>query len=116
MQGLPHPNNTQFNNLTMTQPNGLIDIPDEWTQTVSPEDTDGYILEAYQRGDGLVIAVEEGTVSEGRYAVTALPENWRDDNQPIRRYGDDGYFWTGDDINTAKTELQRILENPDGYE
>lgn len=97
-----------------TQPE-LIDIPDEWSQTIASGESDSHVLEAYQRTDGLVLAIEEGTVTGSRYAITALPENWRDDNQPIRRYGDGGYLWEGDDIDTAKEELEMILADTESY-
>lgn len=90
-----------------------IDVPDGWTQV---ETGFHQQLHAFQRRrDGLVISVEEGTVGRrhGRYAVAALPQNFRDDNQAIRRFGDNGYIHTGDDRDEAlEAALDWMEENP----
>lgn len=96
---------------TMTDSQSLIEIADGWRQVLAEDNSDAQILEAYQRlPDGLVLALEEGVVTGNRYSIAALPENWRDDNQPIREYGDNGYLWEGDDIDTGKEELETAME------
>lgn len=85
--------------------------PDGWTQTITQENNEQQILEAYQRRrDGLVLALEKGVVTGSKYSIAALPENWRDDNQPIRQYGDNGYLWEGDSIATGKSELETTMK------
>jgi hypothetical protein len=91
------------------------EVPEGWTEVDTAFDQQHH---AFMRGrDGLVLSVEEGTVgrSKGRYAVAALPENFRDDNQPIRSYGDSGYIHTGDDLDAAiEAAVEWMDEYPEG--
>jgi len=48
---------------------------------------------------------KKGTTHGNKYAVTALPQNFRDDDRPIRSYGDGGYIWEGDDIDAARAAM-----------
>lgn len=76
-------------------------LPDGWSQVDSGESHQ--IEEAYQRvSDGLVISVERGTTNESEYSATFLPENFKDDNQPLRSYGDDRYL----EVDDAKEKVE----------
>lgn len=56
-------------------------------------------LRVWRRGrDGLVLAVEERS-HRSQYVAVVLPENYQDDNVPIRRYGDRGVVEESDDLD-----------------
>jgi hypothetical protein len=82
------------------------DNTDAWVDhDISDVDSPQYIEAAQRRRDGLVLMLEKGTTHGNKYAVTALPQNFRDDDRPIRSYGDGGYIWEGDDIDTARAAM-----------
>jgi hypothetical protein len=87
-----------------------ISVPDGWTEV----DTEfGQQERAFQRRrDGLVVSIERGTTSD-QYAVSFLPQNFAEDNQAIRSYGDNGYLYSGDSLNEALEEAAEWMEeNP----
>jgi len=87
-----------------------IEAPDGWTK-LNPDDytrDTGHPFHHFRgliqrRRDGLVLAVEKGTGgrNQGPFTVVALPENFPDDDRPIRRYGDDGTIWDGHSLDEA---------------
>lgn len=87
-----------------------VDVPDGWTEIDTEFGQQEYAFQ--RRRDGLVVSVEHGTTSD-RYAVSFLPENFAQDNQAIRSYGDDGYLYSGDSLDDAVEEaVEWMAENP----
>jgi hypothetical protein len=97
-----------------------IQPPDGWTKL----DPDDYTREngnpfyhfrglLQRRRDGLVLAVEKGTGgrNRGAFMVVALPENFPDDDRPIRRYGDNGVIWDGDSLDEAIDAAENWAED-----
>lgn len=83
-------------------------VPDGWTE-VSTEF--GQQERAFQRRrDGLVVSVEQGTTSD-KYAVSCLPQNFQNDNQPIRSYGDDGYLYSGGSLDEALSQAREWMDS-----
>lgn len=78
--------------------------PDGWTKVKDADDSDAIQLrDVYQRRrDGLVVAIERNVLDSYEWAATALPENYYNDNQPIRRYGDNGYVAKADDESVCR--------------
>lgn len=66
---------------------------------------------AFQRSrDGLVISIERG-VTQDKYSVSFLPENFHEDNQVIRSYGDSGYLYSGDSLEDALERTKEWMKN-----
>lgn len=89
------------------------DAPDGWVNLGDPDETQ--MLNEWQcRRNGLVLMLERATTRD-RFAVSALPENWRDDNQPIRFVGDGGYLYSGDSRDDAEAAaVEWMREHPRG--
>lgn len=94
-------------NVDICTPDGWNRIETEFHQQIA----------AFQRRrDGLVLSIEKGTAQRtmGCYAVTFLPENFQDDNQPIQSYGNGGYLvFDGGDLDAARdAAVEWMKANP----
>jgi hypothetical protein len=88
----------------------MIQLPDSWTELSTKFAQQEYAFQ--RRRDGLVLSVEEGTTSD-RYAVSFLPQNFDQDNQPIRSYEENGYLYSGPSLDVALEKAQEWMqENP----
>lgn len=75
-----------------------ITVPDGWSEISTGFEQQEH---AFQRGrDGLVLSIEKG-VALDKYAVSFLPENFYEDNQVVKSYGDNGYLYSGDSFDEA---------------
>lgn len=60
-----------------------------------------------------MISIETQTTSEGKYSATFLPENFYNDNSPIRSFGDNGYLISSDDREEVEEKAREWMEeNP----
>lgn len=86
-----------------------IEVPEGWSEIDVEDETQ--LLRGFQRrSDGLVLTVEEYTTDK-RYSSAFLPENFQQDNQPIRQYGDGGYLKSSDSLEEVKEAVQEWMEN-----
>ena len=85
----------------------IAELPTEDTWTEIDTAFDQQLAAFQRRRDGLVLSIEEGTVSrrKGRYSVVTLPQNFRDDNCVIDQ------VWTGDDRDRASEAAEEYMDD-----
>lgn len=87
-----------------------LEAPDGWTELETEFGQQEYAFQ--RRRDGLVLSIERGTTHD-KFAVSFLPQNFHEDDRPVRSYGDDGYLYSGDSLAEAADEAQEWMEeNP----
>lgn len=85
-----------------------IKTPEGWNR-IDVED-EVQMLKGFERKrDGLVLSIEKNTTKK-RYAASFLPRNFRQDNQVIRSYGNDGYLIESDSLEEVEKEAQEWME------